>query len=144
MSERVLHEIPREESLRLLAGAAMGRVVFTLHALPAIRPVNHIVDDGDIIIRTHMGAAITAAVNGHETVVAYEADVIDPEDHIGWSVVVVGPARVVHDETEISRYRRLLRPWVSGNMDHVIRIRPQLVTGFRLVTFGEAAEPKDL
>ncbi|WP_370095729.1 hypothetical protein [Streptacidiphilus sp. MAP12-20] len=30
--------------------------MFTQHALPAIRPVNHIVDQGDIIIRSHNGA----------------------------------------------------------------------------------------
>lgn len=138
-----MEKIPREESLRLLAGTAMGRVVFTLHALPAVRPVNHIVDDGDIVIRTHMGAAITTAVSGHDTVVAYEADAIDLDDHLGWSVVVIGPARVVHDEQEITRYRRLLRPWVAGSMDHVIRIRPELVTGFRLVAAGRAEEPAD-
>src|SRR5690349_16567976 len=74
MDERELRRLSREESLRLLSDAAMGRVVFTQHALPAIQPVNHVIDDGDIIIRTHLGAAITLAVDGHDAVVAYEAD----------------------------------------------------------------------
>jgi hypothetical protein len=55
----------------------MGRVVFTTHVLPAIQPVNHVIDDGDIIIRTHLGTAITMAVDRHDAVVAYEAGVID-------------------------------------------------------------------
>jgi nitroimidazol reductase NimA-like FMN-containing flavoprotein (pyridoxamine 5'-phosphate oxidase superfamily) len=143
MNERELRRLPREESLRLLADAAMGRVVFTQHALPAIQPVNHVMDDGDIIIRTHLGAAITMAVDGHDTVVAYEADAIDPDDHLGWSVIIVGTARLIHDERDITKYRRLLRPWVSGTTDHLIRIRPELVTGFRLVTFSQAMGPKD-
>ncbi|GLX01386.1 pyridoxamine 5'-phosphate oxidase family protein [Microtetraspora sp. NBRC 16547] len=137
MNERELRELPRDESLRLLASVAMGRVVFTLHALPAIRPVNHILDDGDIIIRTHLGAAITSAADGDGTVVAYEADAIDPHDHLGWSVIVLGTARLVRDQGEIERYTSMLRPWVFGNMDHVIRIHPEVVTGFRLMSFSE-------
>jgi hypothetical protein len=76
-------------------------------------------------------------------VVAYEVDAIDPDDHLGWSVIIVGTARLIHDERDITRYRRLLRPWVSGTTDHLIRIRPELVTGFRLVTFSQAMGPKD-
>ncbi|MEV0974820.1 pyridoxamine 5'-phosphate oxidase family protein [Microtetraspora glauca] len=137
MNERELRELPRDESLRLLASVAMGRVVFTLQALPAIRPVNHILDGGDIIIRTHLGAAITSAADGDGTVVAYEADAIDPDDHLGWSVIVLGTARLVRDEAEVARYSAMLRPWVFGNMDHVIRIHPEVVTGFRLMAFSE-------
>jgi len=53
----------------------LSRIVFTQHALPAIRPVNHIVRDGDIIVRTHHGAALAAHVQDSQTpgsVVAYE------------------------------------------------------------------------
>ena len=100
---RQLEALPREESLRLLGTASLGRVVFTLFALPAIRPVNHIVEDDKIIIRTHLGAAIASAVDGTGTVVAYEADMIDPDDHLGWSVIVVGRASLVTDPGEVIR-----------------------------------------
>ena len=65
-------------------------------------------------------------------VVAYEADAIDPETHLGWSVVVTGYARPVTDPEELARYQAMLRPWVSGTMDHAVRIRPDLITGIRL------------
>ncbi|MFD8980207.1 pyridoxamine 5'-phosphate oxidase family protein [Streptomyces sp. NPDC059564] len=39
----------------LLATVSLGRIVFTEHALPAVRPVNHCVDGEDIVIRTHGG-----------------------------------------------------------------------------------------
>jgi hypothetical protein len=29
---------------------SLGRVVFTMHAMPAIRPVNHMIDDGKVVI----------------------------------------------------------------------------------------------
>ena len=128
---RVLRELSREESLRLLSSVSLGRVVFTHQALPAIRPVNHLVDDGQVIIRTHPGAAIlTAAQRG--VVVAYEADVLDPEAHVGWSVVVTGVARPVRDPRAAADYRRRLRPWIDRPMDQVIAISADIVTGFAL------------
>jgi len=107
-------------------------VVFTQFALPAIRPVNHIVEGDRIIIRTHLGSAIDSAVAGTGTVVAYEADMIDPDDHLGWSVIVIGRARRVTDPGEVARYREILQPWVSGAMDDVITITADMVDGFRL------------
>jgi hypothetical protein len=134
---RRLEALPREESLRLLGSTSLGRVVFTHLALPAIRPVNHIVEDEKIIIRTHLGSAIVSAVDGTGTVVAYEADIIDPADHLGWSVIVVGMASRLTDPIEIARYQQVLQPWLSGTMDDVIVITTDMVDGFRL-TGGQA------
>lgn len=129
---RLLEAMPREESLRLLGSTSLGRVVFTQFALPAIRPVNHIVEGDTIIIRTHLGSAIDSAVDGAGTVVAYEADMIDPDDHLGWSVIVIGRASRVTDPGEVARYREVLQPWVSVPKDDVIMITAGMVDGFRL------------
>lgn len=126
---RRLIEMTREESLRRLAGVPFGRIVFTEHALPAIRPVNHIVDDGVVIVRTHLGAGVR---NGKSVVVAYEADDIDPGEHLGWSVIVTGHASLVRNRAETTRYEELLRPWVNGVESDFIRIEPELVTGYEL------------
>ena len=64
--------------------------------------------------------------------VAYEADHINPNYLLGWSVVVTGIARLVRDPAELARYREALTPWVDREMDQVIRIQPEVVTGFRL------------
>lgn len=134
---RVLTELTADECLTLLAGAPMGRVVFTDRALPAIRPVNHIVDAGAVIIRSRLGGSIAATVGSPRgVVVAYEADLIDPHEHTGWSVVATGTARLVTDPADKARYERLLRPWVSMDADCVIRIEPQLLTGYRLQVSG--------
>ncbi|WP_164417162.1 pyridoxamine 5'-phosphate oxidase family protein [Streptomyces salinarius] len=128
-------ELADEEALALLGSVSLGRIVFTRQALPTIRPVNHLLDNGDIVIRTHEGAALTsrtqkAGVPG--VVVAYEADSIDPDTHLGWSVVVTGYARPVTDPGELIRYQSLLRPWVDRTMDCAIRIVPDLISGIRL------------
>nr|WP_042379874.1 pyridoxamine 5'-phosphate oxidase family protein [Streptacidiphilus melanogenes] len=132
-----MQALPPGQALRLLAGTPIGRVVFTQHALPAIRPVNHIVHQGDIIIRSHDGADLVNAANASGSVgvvVAYEADEIDPTSRTGWSVVVTGYATLVTDPEELADYATLLRPWTDHTMDRTIRIHPEIVTGFRLGT----------
>jgi hypothetical protein len=120
--------------MRLLASVSIGRVVFTARALPAIRPVCHLVDGDHIIIRTDRNAAITSELRAEAgTVVAYEADAIDVADHLGWSVIVVGVAHRVIDPDEAAFYRRMLRPWIDGAKDQVIAIHADMVTGFKLV-----------
>lgn len=120
-----------QESIALVGSVSFGRIVFTARALPAVRPVNHLLDDGDIIIRTHLGSAITGEARS-DAVVAYEVDDIDQAEHLGWSVVVTGIAWHITDRPAIERYERLLRPWVDGPKESVIRIMPELVTGYRL------------
>jgi len=130
-------ELGRDEALKLLAEAPLGRVVFSHQALPAIRPVNHLVEaNGDIVIRTHTGAALLGRAARSE-VLAYEADDLDPATRTGWSVVVTGAASPVSDPVELGRYQATLTPWVDTEMQHVVRIRADIVTGYRLVS-GDA------
>jgi hypothetical protein len=133
-SLRRLEALPRAESLRLLSSVSLGRLVFTHLALPAIRPVNHAVAGEQVIIRTYLGTAISAAVGDRSgTVVAYEADLIDPDSHLGWSVIIVGRAARLTDQAEAARYREVLRPWVADGADDIIAIQADMVDGFRLV-----------
>lgn len=128
--------------MRLLASIDHGRVVFTRNALPAIRPVNHLIDNGHVILRTSLTATLSTVVRPHLStgvVVAYEADHLDAVDRTGWSVVVTGLATTITDAAQIARYEQLLHPWVNLAMDTVIAINPQIVTGIRIVTSTPAA-----
>jgi len=141
---RRLETLSRDEALSLASSVSLGRVVFTHLALPAVRPVPHLVDGPRIIIRAELGSAITAAVGADGgTVVAYEADAIDPAEYLGWSVVVVGRASPLTDEAECARFREKLLPWATGAKDDIIAIRADMVEGFRMVCgtapAGEAA-----
>jgi len=129
-------ELTEGECWQLLKSTSLGRVVFTHHAMPAIRPVNHLVDGQTIIIRSHLGAAIVSRAGagaGDGTVVCYEADDLDATRHTGWSVIVTGLARLVREPAAIERYERALEPWIAGQMDHVISIEPRFISGIRLV-----------
>ncbi len=69
-----------------------------------------------------------------DVVVAYEADDLDPQRQLGWSVVVTRLATTLTDPEQIARYERLLHPWVNAAMDTVVAIiEPQIVTGMRIV-----------
>ncbi|MPY80858.1 MAG: pyridoxamine 5'-phosphate oxidase family protein [Actinophytocola sp.] len=125
-----LRELSPATSLRLLGSVPFGRIVFTAHALPAIRPVNHVLIEGDVVLRCHAGAALLDAIG---QVVAYEADLIDADTHSGWSVIVTGKAEEVTDTDEVARYEGLLHPHVDLTMVHVVRIHPEIITGFELI-----------
>ncbi|MFG2041875.1 pyridoxamine 5'-phosphate oxidase family protein [Dactylosporangium sp. NPDC048998] len=128
-----LRPLSRERCLELLASVPIGRVVFTVRALPAIRPVNHLLDGDTIIIRSNLGTSLaTAATTDGSVVVAYEADMIDLERQAGWTVVVTGAARLVLDEARLARYERELYPWVDASMNCVIGIDCDLVNGYEL------------
>ena len=127
-------QLSSAEAMRLLASVDYGRVVFTLNALPAIRPVNHLVDDGRIIIRTRLTNAISTVMRSANpaVVVAYEADNFDSQSRTGWGVVATGRAHTVEDPGQVSRYERLLHPWVN-HADTVLAIEPDIVTGLHII-----------
>ncbi|WP_329417626.1 pyridoxamine 5'-phosphate oxidase family protein [Streptomyces sp. NBC_00704] len=136
-------ELDAAEALSLLGSVSLGRIVFTRHALPTVRPANHVLDDGDIVIRTHESAALSSYTRHDDAqgvVVAYEADDIDPDTLLGWSVIVTGYARLITDPRQVARYQKMLRPWGTETTDHAVRIRPDLVTGLRLVPSAQVSE----
>ncbi|MBF6249369.1 pyridoxamine 5'-phosphate oxidase family protein [Nocardia farcinica] len=130
---RTMLEIGRGEAMALLARMPFGRIVFTRDALPAIRPVNHLVDGQSIVVRTGATTGLAASVRARgSVVVAYEADEIDPVRGLGWSVVVTGCARPVTDPDLLAGYSARLRSWVDPAPDEVVAIEATLVHGVRL------------
>ena len=128
---RVLEVLSRAESMRLLETMPVGRLIYTHHALPAVVPVNFVVDGAEILVRAGYGGALAAGIRG--SVVAFEVDDVDVERHEGWSVTVTGQAREELDPAELRRLAALqLEPWVSGDRDHFLKISTEIVSGRRL------------
>lgn len=127
-AERILS---REECKVLLAGAGIGRVILTAHALPTALPVSYVVDGDDIIFRTGEGAKLAAAHLG--TVVAFEVDNFQPSLRIGWSVVVTGVAKVVTDPDDKRHMDALGIPtWVAATSTRYVRLPATMVNGRRI------------
>ena len=135
---QALKQLIRDECLQLMASVPVGRIIYTRQALPAVELVNFALDDGDIIIRTEYGSKLSAATRG--AVVAFEADSLDADRQVGWSVTAIGHSREVTDSDEIGRLEKLgLRAWAPGERKHFIRISPGILNGRRL----SAEEPED-
>jgi uncharacterized protein len=127
----LIDDLNRDECLALLGSVPVGRVAITDQALPAILPVNFVLDGSDVIIRSVSGSKLAAATRG--AVVAFEADAYDPIQRTGWSVLIVGVARHVTDPAEVDLLSRLdLRPYVDGAASHYIRIPATQISGRRL------------
>jgi nitroimidazol reductase NimA-like FMN-containing flavoprotein (pyridoxamine 5'-phosphate oxidase superfamily) len=126
-----LEILDAEECRSLLAATPLGRIVFTDRALPAVQPVNYVLADGDVVIRTSPGSRLATAAG--DAVVAFEIDDFDTASRTGWSVVVVGRARAATGTAELDALRALpLQTWAPGEHDHFIRIHPQLISGRRI------------
>ncbi|MFI0353278.1 pyridoxamine 5'-phosphate oxidase family protein [Actinomadura sp. 9N407] len=121
------------ECRALLAATPLGRIVFTDSALPAVQPVNYVLAEGDVIIRTCPASRLATAV--HDAVVAFEIDDYDAVSRTGWSVAVIGRARGVTDPADLTTLRALpLHSWAPGESGHYIRIHPQIISGRRTLS----------
>lgn len=126
-----LEVLDRNECLRLLATATLGRVGLSSAALPTVLPVNFCLAGDRILIRTGGGTKLDAATRN--TVVAFEADDFDSIYHSGWSVVVTGVAREVTDPADRAALRHApLTRWAPQPDEHVIAISTELVSGRRI------------
>lgn len=126
-----LEVLDRDECLRLLSSATLGRVGLTTGALPTVLPVDFLLDGDQILVRTSKGSEPQAATDN--AVVAFETDDFDPLSHSGWSAVVTGVAREVTDLDELHALRsaRLAR-WAPQGNGRAVAISTEMVPGQRI------------
>jgi uncharacterized protein len=127
-----LEILTENECVGLLESEQVGRVALSIGALPAIFPVNYQMLGGDIIFRTGEGVKRRAALMG--AVVGFEVDRIDPAKRQGWSVLVVGMATEMTGEVPQSL---TISPWAAGERSHWVRVRPEFISGRRIVATAE-------
>jgi nitroimidazol reductase NimA-like FMN-containing flavoprotein (pyridoxamine 5'-phosphate oxidase superfamily) len=114
-----------------LASQSLGRIALRIGESPAILPVNYAVLEGDVVFRTDPGSKLSAALMGVQ--VAFEIDGGHAPGGSPWSVLVVGYAEEVRDQTTLARVDELeLEPWVAGHRDNVVRIATHRITGRRV------------
>jgi nitroimidazol reductase NimA-like FMN-containing flavoprotein (pyridoxamine 5'-phosphate oxidase superfamily) len=129
--DRSLEALSHDECLELLGRAQVGRVVFTMGALPAVVPVTFALQDAAILTRTAADTRLAKAAKG--AVLAFQVDELDAASRSGWSVVVTGVAELVTDADERRRLDGLLEPWAPGERDVFIRVPLTMVSGRRIV-----------
>ena len=128
--DETTHDLTPRESWDLLATTDVGRLAVCYGEQPEIFPVNYVVAHGTVVFRTAAGLKHVAARFDH--LVAFEADGVDSDAGMAWSVVVKGRAGDLSSDTELEFARKLsLRPMHSGRKPFFVRIEPETVTGRR-------------
>lgn len=131
-----LEIVNRAECLRLLHSVPIGRLVYTNGGLPAVRLVNFLLDADTIVLNTGRGDKLRAAERGD--VVAFEADDVDLDRHVGWTVTAIGHLSVVTAD-EAAELRRTLpvRSWLPMEEPRLVRVGVESVHGRRLVPWAK-------
>jgi len=131
-SDEGLEILSDEECLRLLATAHVGRVAICLGAIPAVFPTNYALVGGEIMFFTGTGIKHNAVSKSQS--VAFEVDEIDVDHECGWSVLVVGRMKEASGAARARAEALGLYAWAPGSRHHLIRIRPEFVSGRRILT----------
>lgn len=125
-----LQVLSREECLKLLGTAAVGRLVYTDKALPVVHPVVFVLDGDRVVLRVPDGSATLAA---RDTIVAFQIDDVAPDLSRGWSVMAVGHVTEVEEEARLVRLRRLpLASRGHGDRDRYLVVDLELLSGRRI------------
>ena len=127
-----LIELDRAEAFELLTSKKVGRLGFLSEDGPQILPLNYVVIDEHVIVRTvAYGAVARAALDQR---VAFEVDDVDDFLQAGWSVLVVGPAQLLSDaQLEQLRLGSAPQPWAEGPRTMFMSVGCQQVHGRRLL-----------
>jgi Pyridoxamine 5'-phosphate oxidase len=133
-TQRVLVPLSEAESLELLAGVGLGRLVYSSRYGPTALPVTYRIDAGSIVLGTWdpvlFDEDLRTGIAQADYEVAVEVDQIDVEAREGWFVLVRGAAH--HLDTEAERAPFIdagLEPWIEGIPAHFIRVIPTGIWG---------------
>lgn len=121
-----------------LGAGGVGRFVFAGPRGPVAIPVNYVMLDGDIVVRT--GRRTSLADGTAQSRVSFEVDHLDQALAEAWSVLASGEARLVATPSELETVRSLgIEPWAGGGKDAYLRITITEITGRRILARTEAA-----
>jgi uncharacterized protein len=136
------YEVLSEPECRdLLAHADVGRVAFVDGEFPVVLPVNYLLDDDVILIRSDVGAKNDRIPRN---AVAFEVDAFERWNHSGWSVLVQGYGRDVTDAVG-ARYdqlrQRAIDTWAPGERPRWLTIEIRAMSGRRITaSMGTSSE----
>ncbi|HEV7186979.1 MAG TPA: pyridoxamine 5'-phosphate oxidase family protein [Blastococcus sp.] len=129
-----LDVIPADECFALLGTQEVGRLAVVDRDRPLIVPVNYGLDGRTIVLRTHPGTVLSAAIGRS---VAFEVDEVDRRERRGWSVLVVGFTEELGAQERTGVLERThgsgVEPWAPGEHGVWLRVTPNVISGRRIV-----------
>jgi nitroimidazol reductase NimA-like FMN-containing flavoprotein (pyridoxamine 5'-phosphate oxidase superfamily) len=126
----LLRPIESWRCLQLVEAVPYGRLATVDAGRPLLVVVNHIVEDGDIYIRTRPEARLARLTeNGRVVHAVYEVDSAFPAGQSGWSVMATGLLTREYGAASSARLRSRLTAWAQGERDVVLHLQVQELTG---------------
>ena len=123
-------ELSAQESWEILDRERFGRLAVAIGGDPDIFPINFLVDDGKLLMRTAPGTKLTELVI--TAAVAVEADGRDGDT--AWSVVVKGLARMVESFSETyADDAKNLETWLPSDKPIYVEIGARSISGRRFL-----------
>ena len=123
-----LRSLSLRECRRRLEEGGIARVAIHTGKAPLLRPVNFLAREDHLVVRTGEGAILAAARRREPA--SLEIDGIDPLEHTGWSVIVVGTLLELPDDE--ARRHLPLRPWASGLKDRFVALSLDEISGIAI------------
>ncbi|MDX6301673.1 MAG: uncharacterized protein QOF53_2887 [Nocardioidaceae bacterium] len=125
-----LKELSEDECLELLTMKTVGRVAYSGPVGPEVVPLNFVLQDGTVLIRT--SAYSTLGRRLQLGLAAFQVDEIDEFTQSGWSVLLRGPVEPVMDDALPAEDARPV-VWPEGERSFHLRLTPRTITGRRLL-----------
>ena len=122
------------ECLDVLRRQRVGRIAVTHRALPAIVPVNYVLDCHRVVFRTRRDGLLGSTCRN--AVVAFEVDDIEAKGRGGLSVLVVGVADVLEGSEQLRALELPLVSPVADADDVFVAVTLGSVTGRRIGVAG--------
>lgn len=124
-----------EQCWERLGSTTLGRLAVAVGSQPDIFPLNFVVIDNTIYLRTVEGSKLASVVINSS--VAFEVDGLDEPTNVAWSVVLQGEAEVVADHRIMEQIEDLpWFPWNTAPKNQFIAIKPNRVSGRQFVAEG--------
>jgi nitroimidazol reductase NimA-like FMN-containing flavoprotein (pyridoxamine 5'-phosphate oxidase superfamily) len=125
----LLRSIEPWRCLQLLQSVPYGRLAAVDAGRPLLVVLNHIVDDGDIYVRTRADARLARLTQTGPIPAMYEADSAFAAGQSGWSVIAHGLLTREHGTRQWTAVRSRLTAWAQGERDFVLHLEVQHLTG---------------
>ena len=108
----LLREIEPSRCLQLLEAVSYGRLATVDAGEPLLVVANHLVENGDIYLRTRPEARLARLTEGGRVAKAvFEVDSAYPAAHSAWSVMAKGRLSREHGEKHSAALRQRLVAW---------------------------------
>jgi len=127
-----MEELALAECQSRLQEGGVGILALVGEGAPLLRPVNFVVQEGRIVIRTGEGRIFDAARDAEPA--SFVISEVDRFEHTGWSVVVTGRLESCESLDELVDLP--LRPWARATKDRFVALAIAEVSGRRIAETG--------